>query len=38
MCGLVLAAVKAWPGSANARRTRRATASLDGGEHGVSSL
>src|SRR5215467_10869140 len=29
-CGLVLDAVKAWPGSARARRTRAATASLDG--------
>jgi len=29
MCGLVLDAVKAWPGSASARRTRSATASPD---------
>src|SRR6516165_1678025 len=29
-CGLVLDAVKAWPGSACARRARGATASLDG--------
>jgi len=29
MCGLVLDAVKAWPGSASARRTRSATANLE---------